>query len=81
MILAISIMCIFGLILSIRLVQVENKLNKSEENLSKTKKELKDCYALYLQTNKRLTEVYKDLMIAQGEKLLCQSLSKKKKDE
>jgi uncharacterized protein YoxC len=81
MILAISIMCIFGLILSIRLLQVENKLNKSEENLSKTRKELKECYTLYLQTTKRLTEVHKDLMIAQGEKLLCQSLNKKKKDE
>jgi uncharacterized protein YoxC len=81
MILTIIIICIFGLIIFIRLVQVENKLNKSEENLSKTRKELKECYTLYLQTTKRLTEVHKDLMIAQGEKLLCQSLNKKKKDE
>lgn len=81
MILTIIIICISGLIIFIRLVQVENKLNKSEENLSKTRKELKECYTLYLQTTKRLTEVHKDLMIAQGEKLLCQSLNKKKKDE
>ena len=81
MILTIIIICISGLIIFIRLVQVENKLNKSEENLSKTRKELKECYTLYLQTTKCLTEVHKDLMIAQGEILLCQSLNKKKKDE
>jgi acetone carboxylase gamma subunit len=78
----ILIACIIGLGLAGGMIfYLESKIISMKKEIDRLTKELKDLKDKYTFLNAKFVETRKDLMVSQGEKLLCEVLNKNKNYE
>jgi len=78
----ILIACIIGLGLAGGMIfYLESKIISMKKEINRLTKELKDLKDKYTFLNTKFVETRKDLMVSQGEKLLCEVLNKNKNHE
>jgi hypothetical protein len=78
----IVIACIIGLGLAGGMIfYLESKIISMKKEINRLTKELKDLKDKYTFLNAKFVETRKDLMVSQGEKLLCEVLNKNKNHE
>jgi acetone carboxylase gamma subunit len=78
----IVIACIIGLGLAGGMIfYLESKIISMKKEIDRLTKELKDLKDKYTFLNAKFVETRKDLMVSQGEKLLCEVLNKNKNHE
>jgi acetone carboxylase gamma subunit len=78
----IVIACIIGLGLAGGMIfYLESKIISMKKEIDRLTKELKDLKDKYTFLNAKFVETRKDLMVSQGEKLLCEVLNKNKNYE